>query len=144
MMLCCSLLLDMACHTTRYWHLFMPFPCLCSRLGWGWDLAMIPRRGSSVEAFAHSTSELSAYSYLLWLPLQGPVKTILTISFTIKMAILLKQILVFKTLFIGSFKNIIIMTFTVKNIISALISVVILHFICLYPVIHTTVFIWLL
>lgn len=38
-MLCCSFLLDMACHTTCYWHLFPPFPCRCSRL----ELRLRPR-----------------------------------------------------------------------------------------------------
>lgn len=36
---------------------FLPFLFPCSRLGWGWGSAMIPRRGSSVEAFTCSASE---------------------------------------------------------------------------------------
>lgn len=38
---------------------FCPSSFLCSRWGWGVGPAVIPRRGSSVEAFASAGSELS-------------------------------------------------------------------------------------
>lgn len=52
-MLCCPLLLDMACHTTWYWHPCAPPACPRSRWGWGCGPTMISRRGSSVGVFCH-------------------------------------------------------------------------------------------
>lgn len=49
------------CHVTLHDTdtFFCPSSFLCCRLGWGWGPTMIPRRGSSTEAFIYSASEPS-------------------------------------------------------------------------------------
>lgn len=80
-MLCCSLLLDMACHTTWYWHLFFALPLSLLQVG----LRLRPRDDPKKRVKCWSLRLLNQWtiphhSDLSWLQLKGPINKILTAS----------------------------------------------------------------